>query len=156
MRPVSCYTKPIEQTQSRFRVDKTKQDPVHLVYTGLIQSLWNSLLCWRDCYEKCQRFERIFKKVKPKFVSMWLFMWINLIVIGSHKSLCKHVSLSIWNVLYIIQRFIYIYASQGSTIRTARWPGASVKDARDSRWICHLPDRATAASSRHCIICMRF
>uniref|UniRef100_A0A671NGZ2 Uncharacterized protein n=1 Tax=Sinocyclocheilus anshuiensis TaxID=1608454 RepID=A0A671NGZ2_9TELE len=43
---------------------------------------------------------------------------------------------------------------RGSTIRTARWPGASMKDIRDSRRICHLPDRATAASARHFIICI--
>ncbi len=44
----------------------------------------------------------------------------------------------------------------GELIRTARCPGASVKDARDSRRICHLPDRATAASSQKFIICMCF
>lgn len=33
---------------------------------------------------------------------------------------------------------------QGSTIRTARLPEASVNDARDSRRNGHLPDRASA------------
>ncbi len=39
---------------------------------------------------------------------------------------------------------------QGSTIRTARWPGAGVKDVQDSRRICHLHDRAHNSEALDC------
>ncbi len=49
-----------------------------------------------------------------------------------------------------------VQRNRSSTIRSARWPGASVKDARGSWRMCHFPDRATTASSRKLIICMCF
>ncbi len=55
--------------------------------------------------------------------------------------------LSIPTVIYIYI-YIYIYTHthiHGSTIRTARWPGASVKDARDSTDL-------SLARSGHCSV----
>ncbi len=72
------------------------------------------------------------------------FFWFGVVQFSSLKHLLDQ-----WQASSETSRFHN--NNQGSTIRTAQWPGAS---AQDSRRICHLPDRATAALSRKFIIWM--